>query len=285
MTRRELYTAMCRLAKPIYGDCEASQIARMIAEELLGWSRMDMLLSQGMDCGVDESVAQRILSEIEAGRPVQYIIGEVEFCDMRFKVREGVLIPRPESEELVRWIVDDARRSEMRGGAILDIGTGSGALAIALSRELVSYSVTALDISQEAIGMASENRDNLAPSVAIIEGDALRGVENYTSCSYDIIVSNPPYIPRSEEADMRVNVTKYEPHIALFVPDDDPLLFYRAIARSAAKLLTPNGRLYYEIHENFAAATKDMLEAEGFARVEIRVDINDKERMICAQRE
>ncbi len=279
---------MCRLAKPIYGDREASQIARMISEELLGWSRMDMLLSQGAECGVDDNVAQRILDEIEAGRPVQYIIGEAEFCDMRFKVREGVLIPRPESEELVRWIVDDAKRAERQGGKILDVGTGSGALAIALSRELPHCSVTALDISLEAISVATENRDRLSPSIEIIEGDALRGVENYienyTAHSYDIIVSNPPYIPRREESDMRINVTKYEPHLALFVPDDDPLLFYRAIGRSAQKLLSNGGRLYYEIHENFATETKEMLEAEGFEQVEIRLDINDKARMICAQR-
>lgn len=272
---------MCRLAKPIYGDREASQIARMISEELLGWSRMEMLLSQDEECGVSEESAERILREIGSGRPVQYIIGESDFCDMRFKVREGVLIPRPESEELVRWIVSD---SVGGCGSILDIGTGSGALAIALSRQLPNYAVTALDVSREAIGVAQENCARLSPRVEIIEGDALRGVELYTSQSYDIILSNPPYIPRSEEVDMRINVTGYEPHLALFVPDDDPLIFYRQIARSAQKLLSSGGRLYYEIHENFADATKLMLENEGFARVEIRLDINDKARMICAQR-
>ncbi len=281
MTRRELYTNMCRLAKPIYGDCEASQIARMIAEELLGWSRMDMLLSPNEECGVETAAAERILREIEAGRPVQYIIGEADFCDLRFIVREGVLIPRPESEELIRWIVSEASGDEQ----ILDVGTGSGALAIALKTALPDSSVTALDISSEARAIATENRDRLAPEVEIIAGDALRGVEHYTDREYDIIVSNPPYIPRSEEQDMRINVTKYEPHLALFVEDDDPLIFYREIARSAQKLLSARGHLYYEIHENFALETKAMLHREGYAKVEIRDDINDKARMICAQRE
>ncbi|MFI3303318.1 MAG: peptide chain release factor N(5)-glutamine methyltransferase [Rikenellaceae bacterium] len=281
MTRREFYKNICRLAEPIYGSREASQIGWMIAQELLGWSRMELLLSPDVECGVTDVEAQRILTDVEAGRPVQYIIGEADFCDLRLRVREVVLIPRPESEELIRWVVSEAVGS----GKILDVGTGSGALAIALSVALPNYSVTALEVSEEAIAIASENIERLAPKVKILRGDALQGVENYTSQSYDIIVSNPPYIPQREQSDMRINVTKYEPHLALFVPDDDPLLFYRKIAQSAQRLLTQSGALYFEIHENFATQTKEMLHGEGFQNVVIRLDINDKARMICAQRE
>lgn len=204
---------------------------------------------------------------------------------MRFTVREGVLIPRPESEELIRWITEDESNER---GEILDIGTGSGALAIALSRSLPHHQTTAIEISDKAIEIARENIERLSPNrVTIIKGDALRGVENFTpeGKRYDVIVSNPPYIPQNEEAEMRINVTRYEPHLALFVPDDDPLLFYRTIARSAKQLLKKEGKLYFEIHENFATQTKEMLRGEGYKKVEIRLDINDKARMICAQRE
>ncbi len=282
MTRRELYKEMRRLAEPIYGAREATQIARIIAEERLGWSRMDLILSPEEGCGISDEQAQQILDQIAEARPVQYIVGEAEFCDFRVVVREGALIPRPESEELVRWIVSDNKQSS---GRILDIGTGSGALAIALARALPDCSVEALDISSEAIAIASENVARLAPKVKIIEGDALHGVEHYVDGAYDIILSNPPYIPQGEQQQMRSNVVDHEPHLALFVPDDDPLIFYRTIARSAQEILTPQGRLYFEIHENYADDMLVMLRQQGYAEVELRYDINDKARMICAQRE
>lgn len=279
MRRRELHKEILRLATPIYGDCEASMIARIIFEEVLGVTRMQLLTTP--DEEVERDVTE-ILRDVERARPVQYIVGEAEFCDMRFVVREGVLIPRPESEELIRWIVAESKKESVE---VLDIGTGSGALAISLSVALPHSHVTALEISDDAIRIAKENIERLSPKVDIIKGDALKGVENYIDKSYDIIVSNPPYIPRSEEQTMHANVTRHEPHLALFVPDDDPLLFYRSIARSAIKLLRKDGRLYFEIHENYAIECETMLREEGFQRVERRLDINDKERMICAQRE
>lgn len=280
MRRRELHKDIIRLAEPIYGDREALMIARIIFEEVLGVSRMQLLTEPDVEVEMGEEQIASMLNDVEAARPVQYIVGEAEFCDMRFVVREGVLIPRPESEELIRWIVSQNRDHKIEN--ILDIGCGSGALAIALSVALPQSKVVALDISDDAIAIATENRDRLSPSVEIIKGDALKGVENYTDRRYDIIVSNPPYIPQSEESMMRENVTRYEPHLALFVPDNDPLLFYRAIARSALKLLSEGGSLYFEIHENYAAECEAMLREEGFARIERRLDINDKERMICA---
>ncbi len=283
MRRRELHKEIIRLAEPIYGDREALMIARILFEEMLGVTRMQLLTSPDEEVLLGGDAIQQILKDIAVARPVQYIVGEADFCDMRFVVGEGVLIPRPESEELIRWIVERERdREEIE---ILDIGTGSGALAISLSVRLPHSQVTALDISESAIEIAKRNIERLSSEVKIVRGDALEGVENFTDKRYDIIVSNPPYIPRREEASMHINVTRHEPHLALFVPDDDPLLFYRAIARSAQKILSKGGSLYFEIHESYAVKCETMLRAEGFRSVERRLDINDKERMICARRE
>ncbi len=279
MRRRELLKHIATLCEPIYGRLEALQIARMVLEEVCGVSRTELLLSPDEECSIEAN--DKICRDLAAGRPVQYVIGEAEFCDMRISVREGVLIPRPESEELVRWIVSETTN----GARILDIGTGSGALAIAISRAIESSKVTALDISDEALKIARENIERLAPNVELIKGDALRGVEHYTSDKFDVILSNPPYIPQSEASAMRINVTEHEPHLALFVPDDDPLIFYRRIAQSAQKLLSKSGKLYFEIHETLHREMEDMLKTEGYTRVETRLDINDKPRMICAQRE
>ncbi len=279
MKRRELLNHLTSLGEEIYGRREAMQIARMILEEVGGVGRTELLLHPDEECPIKN--LELIEQQIKEGRPIQYIIGEADFCDFRLSVREGCLIPRPESEELVSWIVSECDR----GAKILDVGVGSGALSIALSRMVEGSDVTGLDISDEAIAIATENRDRLAPKVKIIKGDALRGVENYVEHGFDLILSNPPYIPQSEITQMRINVTRYEPHLALFVADDDPLIFYRTIARSALKLLKPKGRLYFEIHENYADEMLQMLTSEGFGDIRTRLDINDKPRMICAQRE
>lgn len=278
MTRRELASRLATIAEPIYGANEAKQIARMILEEMAGVSFTELVTAPDAECEIVEMA--RVESELAAGRPVQYIIGEADFCGLRFMVREGVLIPRPESEELVDWVVSEAS-SRAR---VLDIGTGSGVLAIALNVQLVDSEVIALDVSQDALEIARANGTKLAPEVKFLEGDALRGVENFVDGEFDIIISNPPYIPQCEEQDMRKNVVDFEPHLALFVPDNDPLLFYREIARSAKKLLREGGKLYYEIHENFASETAQMLRTEGLTEVEVRNDINEKPRMICAKR-
>lgn len=283
MTRREFYKNICRLAQPIYGTREAAQIAQIILDEVVGVSHTELIVRPDVECAISDSQARRIEDEVEAGRPVQYIVGRADFCDMRLAVREGVLIPRPESEELVRWICEEC--DEHFSGRLLDIGTGSGALAIALAVARPNLRTIALDVSNKAITIAQENIMEYAPRVTLVEGDALKGVENYVDGEFDIVVSNPPYIPQREQSAMCINVTNYEPHLALFVPDDDPLIFYRTIAQSSQKILSPKGRLYLEIHENFATKTKEMLHTQGYKKVTIRHDINDKARMICAQKE
>ncbi len=283
MTRRELVDYLSSVGEPIYGAREAAQIARMVLDEVCGVSFTQLVADPDKECVLEE--LDSIVKDISSGRPIQYIIGEADFCSMRLNVREGVLIPRPESEELIQWIVSEAKGDErILDKRILDIGTGSGALAIALSCALSNSDVTALDLSREALEIARENGAKYAPRVKFLEGDALLGVEKFVEGEFDIILSNPPYIPQREMDDMRQNVVDFEPHLALFVPDDDPLLFYRRIARSAKELLREGGKLYYEIHENFAQETARMVESEGFVDVQIRHDINDKARMICASR-
>ncbi len=278
MKRRELATHLASIAEPIYASQEAEQIARMILEEVAGVSFTELIVAPNVECEIDD--LPRIEREIAAGRPIQYIIGAADFCGLRISVREGVLIPRPESEELIGWIVEESQGAKR----ILDIGTGSGALSIALSLAMPNIETTAIDISKEALQIAKENSDRLGANVHVVEGDALIGVENFVEGEFDVIVSNPPYIPQQEMGEMRSNVVDFEPHLALFVPDDDPLIFYRKIAKSAKKLLRKGGKLYYEIHENFAEQTIKLLCDEGFEEVVCRHDINDKARMICAKK-
>jgi release factor glutamine methyltransferase len=282
MTRRELIEKICSAAEPLYGTQEAGAIARLVAKKRYGLSRADIALEplQEIDEGVDFG---QILSDITASRPVQYILGVADFYDLELAVGEGVLIPRPETEELVRWIVE----SEPRPRRILDIGTGSGAIAIALAKNLFEVEVVAIDLSQNALEYARLNNEKSGTGVILKTGNILD--EKLDLGLFDVIVSNPPYIPISEMAEMAANVTDYEPSMALFVPDDDPLVFYRAIARFAHRSLNAGGKLYFEIHERMSRELVDLLVDEGFNNIYVREDLNSKPRMVeaynngCAQ--
>lgn len=276
-TRRELLKALAQVCEPIYGPQEAATIARMVLSELGGVSQAALIADP--EASIEIPDFEAISDSLRAGRPVQYLLGHCEFCELDFRVREGCLIPRPETEELV-YNIRHHNRSARR---ILDIGTGSGCIAIALKKLLPEAEVTALDYSVEALEIARENATHLDCEVRFIEGDALK-LEESLSGPFDLIVSNPPYIPQSESERMRRNVLDYEPHEALFVPDQDPLRFYRAIGRSALKLLTDEGSLWFEVHEEFADQTAEMLRLEGFSRVEILLDLNDKKRMVWSRR-
>lgn len=275
-TRRELFLRVAESITELYGDVEARQIAEMIITECGNISRNQLLVDPDKELEIKD--IDRIIEELRSWRPVQYVIGRADFDDMSLEVREGVLIPRPETEELVEWITSES----VPDARILDVGTGSGCIAIALSRRLKSSRVWALDISPEALDIARRNGERYAPKVEFIMGDALADFSTLVDEKLDVVVSNPPYIPRSDEHYMRRNVTDYEPSTALFVEDSDPLIFYRSIARTARRMLKPEGKLYYEIYEHFAADMVAMLEAEGYSQVVVREDFRGKQRMVCA---
>lgn len=275
-TRREIFRALTEAGAELYGEAEARQIAEMVLESR-GVSRNMLLVEPNEELQFPD--LDSVICDIRAWRPVQYIIGTAEFAGMDFEVSDAVLIPRPETEELVDWIASEVGD----GASILDVGTGSGCIAIALSRAVSGSSVWALDISAEALAVARRNGAKYAPDVRFIEGDALSDFSALFAEKFDVVVSNPPYIPDSDSRLMRRNVTDYEPYTALFVPDNDPLLFYRSIARTALKMLKADGKLYFEIYESLADEMQRMLHDEGYGEIVVREDFRGKPRMICAR--
>lgn len=265
------------VASECYPDVEARQIAEMIILAKGRISRNDLLIEPNVDLEIPEF--ETICDELRSWRPVQYIVGKADFADMELTVREGVLIPRPETEELVDWVAREAKE----GARILDVCTGSGCIAIALRRMVPSSEVWAMDISPEALAIARENGAEYAPEVRFVEGDALVDFSaQFKGVMFDAIVSNPPYIPERDRALMRPNVTEHEPDIALFVEDGDPLIFYRAIAQTGRKMLNVDGHLYFEIYESLVEEMVAMLECEGYTEVTVKEDFRGKPRMICA---
>lgn len=260
-----------------YPEVEARQIAEMIILERGGITRNDLIIEP--NAPLDIPNIDTICSELRSWRPVQYIVGSAYFAEMEIEVHEGVLIPRPETEELVEWIAKDMPHAKR----ILDVCTGSGCIALALARRIAGSHVCGIDISTEALAIAQRNGERHAPSVEFLRADAHADFSAVVGREYDVIASNPPYIPEADRATMRPNVTLYEPDMALFVPDSDPLLFYRAIARTARAMLAEGGRLYFEIYESLATDMVAMLRAEGYDTI-LRDDFRGKPRMICATR-
>lgn len=275
-TRREIFNRLYQAAQPLYGDAEARQIAEMLIISKGKISRNDLIIDPHKELIIEE--LDNTIEELKSWRPVQYIIGYADFYDMELEVGEGVLIPRPETEELVEWIASESRPE----ATILDVGTGSGCIATALNRAIKESRVYAIDISSKALDIARRNGNKYAPEVQFIEGDALGEFDKLFDTKFDVVVSNPPYIPQSDISLMRANVTKYEPETALFVPDSDPLLFYRAIAQTSKRLLKKEGKLYFEIYESLAKEMIAMLETEGYSDIILREDFRGKPRMICA---
>ncbi len=287
-TRRENIEHICSAISTLYDPREARNIAELVICDREGISRSQLVVYADEESQIEN--LDTIITELAAGRPVQYLLGRSEFYGEEFDVGEGVLVPRPETEELVAWIcrdIADMRTTGLAGNSeikILDLCTGSGCIAIALARNIADSKVTALDISPEALHYARRNAGRLAPEVQILEGDVLAGAENHISGEFDVIVSNPPYIPASDIATMHTNVRDHEPHCALFVADECPLIFYEAIADSARTLLHSGGRLYFEIYEKLGNELCSMLRAKGFEDVTLRHDLNDKSRMICCRK-
>lgn len=264
----------------IYPQGEIEEFIKIIFDNLMGYSPVDILLHKDSD--LSELVRKKIDSVIEQlriHRPIQYIFGNAYFCGNRFKVTSDTLIPRPETQELVDKIVDSDKRTDLR---VLDIGTGSGCIAISLARALKFPKVTAIDISEKALDVAKENARDLKVNIRFILQDILKAV---APCSiFDVIVSNPPYICEKEKSGIDDNVLKYEPQSALFVPDDDPLLFYRAIAKFAMTALVDAGKLYFEINPLYANDMRRMLSEIGFVNVEIARDFYGHYRFAWCQK-
>lgn len=277
MTRRETVDRLTARLVPLYGEREARAIARNAVAELAGLPLSALLTDPGAELaaeGLAEAEAQLI-----AGKPLQYVVGHTEFCGHRFAVREGVLIPRPETEELVDRIL----RSERGSRRMLDVGTGSGCIAASLALALPEAEVFAADISDEALAVAAENFRTLDARVTLRKANALNGLAEIFPERFDVIVSNPPYVPESDRAEMHPNVRDHEPALALFVPDDDRIRFYRAIAQAGRHMLAPGGRLWFEIYEHAADEVARMLGDEQYTDITVCKDLFDKPRMVCSR--
>lgn len=295
------YNQLWKRLTAIYNEREAQAIVRTVLDALFGMSLTDICLGKVTQLSADDTTRlEKIMQRLEKSEPVQYVLGAEWFAGRLFDVAPGVLIPRPETEDLVKWTCDEAKEKEKEDNSkeergkeekevskkgeeaphpsILDIGTGSGCIAITVALALPQARVTAWDISTDALDIAAGNAHRLGASVRFEHQDALNAPDDEER--WDVIVSNPPYICDRERADMSDNVLSYEPELALFVPDSAPLLFYRAIARYASKALKPGGRLLFETNTAYAHEVAQTMADEGFTAIEVRNDCFGKPRMV-----
>ncbi|MES2418928.1 MAG: peptide chain release factor N(5)-glutamine methyltransferase [Bacteroidota bacterium] len=265
----------------IYSKEEAHAIFLIVIAKLLQYSKNDYLLRKEEELPKDTlDKLEIVLEKLAQGIPVQYILGETWFYGLPFKVSPAVLIPRPETEELVAWVLEKIPNS-ISGIELLDIGTGSGCIAIALKKQLPKAKITAIDISSEALTIAQQNADFNKVEVTFVRQDILHTRNELQDTRYDSIVSNPPYITQAEKAEMHQNVLANEPHLALFASQENPLIFYEAIADFASLNLKPEGLLFFEINEYLAQETINLLESKGFNNIELKKDMQGKNRMVC----
>ncbi|MCY1723440.1 peptide chain release factor N(5)-glutamine methyltransferase [Prolixibacteraceae bacterium Z1-6] len=267
---------------PHYPETEVDGFIRIIFGAVLSMNYTQIILEKDKVLSeTDFNTIKGIVGALKTHQPIQYILGETEFYDLNIKVNPAVLIPRPETEELVSWICNSGIKP---GARILDIGTGSGCIAMALKNELKQVEVTGVDISEKALETAKENaiRNNL--KVEFAAADILNW-GNYNWQKYDLIVSNPPYVRECEKKQMDANVLDYEPEGALFVADEDPLVFYKTIAEFALDKLYPGGWLFFEINEFLGDEMVDLLKSLGYIAIELKTDINGKKRMLAGRKE
>lgn len=282
------YNELWRQLVQIYDEGEAKAIARMVYEERFGLTLSDIYLGRETQLSVaDQTELQFIAKRLLQGEPIQYVLGQADFCGRTFMVNEHVLIPRPETEELCNWKPLPLPSPKGEGAKILDIGTGSGCIAITLAAMYPEAQVIGWDISEDALEVAKINAIRNNVNVSFEQVDVLHltsDILHQTSEALSLLVSNPPYICNKERAAMAVNVLEHEPHTALFVPDDDPLLFYRAIAQFGQTALKQGGWLYFEINPLYAREMCDMLRIMSYHDIELKADQYGKQRMIRAQR-
>lgn len=262
-----------------YPENEISGFVRIIVEHITSFPYPNALLNNVPFTEEQNREIDKIIGRLQQHEPIQYILGETEFFGMPFFVDENVLIPRPETEELIELIIDENPHHQL---SILDIGTGSGCIAIALAKQMNNANVAAWDISEGALNIAQQNATRNEVKVTFAHVDVLS--EYPTDNKFDIIVSNPPYILDSEKKTMDSNVLKYEPHTALFVPDENGLLFYKRIADIALDLLKPSGKLYFEINQAKGKETTAMLESKRFENIKLLQDISGNDRIVRCNR-
>jgi len=279
MTIKALQEAFQKRLNPFYDMGEINSFFYLLSEAYLHKTRLDIALNPNDALNAEHMVLfQKALEQLAEEYPIQYIIGETEFMGLPFEVNEQVLIPRPETEELIRWILNNENKAQTK--SILDIGTGSGCIPIILANYFPNTKVSSIDISEKAIQVAKRNAIKNNVEINFLQYDILQ-IEVLEDI-YDIIVSNPPYVRESEKSSMHNNVLKYEPEMALFVSDEDPLIFYRHIASLALNSLRIDGVLYFEINQYLGSVLCKLLEDIGFKNIELRKDMYGADRMIRA---
>lgn len=265
--------------KDIYSESEIRTISNAIISKITGMSYTEIILNKNTIFSEEQrNLLDSFISALKKNIPLQYILGQTEFMGLTFEVNSSVLIPRPETEELIEWILEINQEKQIN--SMLDIGTGSGCIAVSLAKFIQGSSVTAFDISEQAIAVATRNAKSNQVNISFQQRDILNAP--FSEEKWDTIVSNPPYIPEMEKANMNKNVLDYEPHLALFVTNEDPLIFYRKIAEFALCHLETEGNLFFEIHYDQALNIKTLLESLSFKHVEIRKDMSGNDRMIRA---
>lgn len=274
---KKIFDDLVRKLNPVWGSDEALQIARLLCKDQFGWQFSTILADKQVEISTaSKNLLQQKTHRLLCNEPIQYVLGQACFLGRTFFVNENVLVPRPETEELVMLIKQENTRSCPK---ILDIGTGSGCIAISLALEIPGSEVTAWDVRPEILEVAHKNAKSLSAKVHFQEQDIFE--INALKDRFDIIVSNPPYVTESEKAGMKKNVLGFEPFLALFVPDEDPLAFYHKITCLASSALSKGGKLYFEINERFGNALKIQIGALGF-KTFLKRDIHGKDRMISA---
>lgn len=291
MTNREIYRRYLQQLQSIYSANEATIITDWVLETMAGLQRSDIVKNPEMLIDLPRQISlDHCLAELLQHKPVQYVLGEAWFFNMKLKVNEQVLIPRPETEELVQLVIADYKEFEKNKPAdltgrysMIDIGTGSGCIAIAVKKNLPEIQMQAIDVSAGALAVAKENADSQQTDIDFFQTNFLDESNWLNMPEFNTIISNPPYIPLNEKEKLDLNVTAFEPHTALFVPDNTPLLFYEKIAAFGKDHLASDGKIFVEIHEDLAMITSELFTTLLY-QVEIKKDIFGKERMIIATR-
>ena len=285
-TIKDVFLAFQQQLQTVYDSREIEAVALLVLEELTGMSRTKIKAFPEADIPAEAAEkVESLLHELKTGKPVQYILGSTEFYGLHFLVNPATLIPRPETEELVEWVLGESKKFKIQNSklSILDIGTGSGCIAISLKKNLQHADVSAVDISPEALKTAKQNAVINDVHIAFIEQDILTDDNSkIVNLQPDIIVSNPPYVTLADKLKMHTNVNDFEPHTALFVPDHDPLIFYKAIASYAVEHISDDGLLFFEINEGYGKETVELLSDKGFTDIELRQDMSGRDRMVKA---